>query len=211
LIPVYVNCRDRVTHLRQLVEWLERAGQERIVLLDNASTFPPLLDYLNATPHQVVRLCRNAGSRALWVSELVPAERFAYTDPDVIPTDDCPLDAIQRLSDLLDRYSEFPKAALGLHLDDVPPDLPCLGWERSLVSPDRELEPGVYQSLADTTFAVYQPGAEFSLAAIRTGTPYTARHMPWYTHGQELSVEDRYYLEHATPGPLGSSWAQGGF
>ena len=33
--PIIINCRDRVTPLRKLVEWLERANHQTIVLLDN--------------------------------------------------------------------------------------------------------------------------------------------------------------------------------
>lgn len=204
--PIYVNCRDRVTHLRQLVAWLERAGHERIVLLDNASTYEPLLEFYASTPHQVVRLGRNVGARSLFDADLVPAERFVYTDPDVVPLDDCPLDAVTYLQGLLDRYPEFPKAGLGLHLDDVAADMPSLSWEQGPEIHGPLVEPTAYRSLIDTTFALYRPAARFEYAALRTVGPYEARHMSWYA--VELSAEDRYYLEHAIPGPDGSSWAQ---
>ncbi|MEZ5216955.1 MAG: hypothetical protein R2715_10310 [Ilumatobacteraceae bacterium] len=55
-----VPVRDRVTPLVQLVDWLERAGVEDIWLIDNASTFEPLLDYLRSTPHHVVRSEQNS-------------------------------------------------------------------------------------------------------------------------------------------------------
>jgi hypothetical protein len=189
------------------VTWLENARHERIVLLDNDSTYAPLLDYLDETPHEVIRLGENLGARALWLADLVPDEPFIYTDPDLIPTDECPLDAVEHLHDLRRRFPQFPKVALGLHLNDVPADRPSLEWERSLVAPDRQIAPGVYNSLADTTFALYQPGAAFSLTAIRCGKPYECRHMPWYV--TEPDAEDSYYLERAIVGPDGSSWAQG--
>lgn len=204
--PIYINCRDRVTPLRALVEWLETASHERIVLLDNDSTYEPLLAYYKATSHEVIHLGRNAGSRALWITDLVPGEWFVYTDPDVIPIAECPHDAVAHLYDLLERYPTFPKAGLGLHLDDLPATLPSLKWEQSLVSPDRELEPGAFDSLIDTTFALYRPGARFDYRAVRTGAPYQARHMSWYV--TEPDAEDAYYLEHAIPGPAGSSWKE---
>lgn len=200
--------------LRLLVEWLERAGHERITLVDNASTFVPLVDYLAETPHTVVRLDGNLGSRALWRAGLVPDEPFVLTDPDVLPLDDCPLAAVEYLSELLGRYPH-PKAALGLYLDDTP-DFKSKDWERELVLPERQLETGVFDSLADTTFAVYRAGAPFTLTALRTGWPYQARHVcpAWY--GGDLSDEDRFYLEHANRtddgalvNGLGSSWALG--
>lgn len=207
MIPVYINVRDRVTDLRKLVAWLERAGREHIVLLDNASTYEPLLDYLSQTPHEVIRLGRNYGSRALWNADLTPGEWFVYTDPDVVPIEDCPPDAIDHLRDALERFGPgHTKAALGLYLADLPPTMPSFEWECSLVSADREIAPGLYGSLVDTTFAVYRPGEGFAYEGIRCGWPYQARHTSWYV--TEPGEEDRYYLEHAEAGPLGSSWKE---
>lgn len=204
MLPVYITCRDRVADLRPLVAWLEQAGHDRITLLDNDSTWPPLLTYLEQTPHTVVRLRGNLGSQALWRAGLVPDEPFVLTDPDVVPTADCPDDAAAHLLELAERHG-YAKAGLGLYLDDVPEDMPSLSWERSLVSPERECEPGVYASLIDTTFAVYGAHARFDLGALRCGAPYRARHLPWYR--RELDEEHAYYVEHAHHGPEGTtSW-----
>jgi hypothetical protein len=139
---------------------------------------------------------------------MVPGEWFVYTDPDVVPVDECPLDAVAHLKELLDQNPE-PKAGLGLYLDDVPETCRSLEWERILVGEDREIEPGVFMADIDTTFALYRPGARFSFGALRTGWPYVARHMPWYTAGRELSEEDAFYLDHAAGGHEGSSWKDG--
>ena len=101
--PIFICSRDRVSCLRRLVDWLEQAGHERIVIVDNASTYEPLLDYLDGSPHQVVRLAENHGKRALWRAGLAPSDWFVYTDPDILPMDDCPLDAVEQLRSALDR------------------------------------------------------------------------------------------------------------
>src|SRR5205085_2892488 len=44
-VPVFINCRERVTSLAALVSWLERAGCDEIYLLDNDSVYEPLLEY----------------------------------------------------------------------------------------------------------------------------------------------------------------------
>lgn len=208
LLPIFVNCRDRVTDLRELVAWLERAGHERIILIDNDSTWEPLLEYLATSPHEVLRMGENCGSKALWNRELVPDEPFVYTDPDVVPVEDCPTDAVLHLSDILERApAHCWKAGLGLKLDDVPRDGRPMEWEESLVSADREIEPGVFDSLVDTTFALYRPSAPFNLYGIRTGAPYQVRHMPWYA--EDLSDENRHYLERAVAGPWGSEFQVG--
>lgn len=211
-IPIIINCRDRVTPLRQLVAWLEDAGHERIVLLDNDSTYEPLLDYYKQTPHSVVKLRRNLGARALWHSQKAPKEPFVYTDPDIVPIEDCPYDAVEYLDELRRRH-HMPKAGLGLYLHDLPDDFDehILWWERQLISQSayaHQLEPGVYASKVDTTFAVYAPTAPwYTLRGIRTLFPYQARHTSWYVQNTPTE-EDQYYLARAKHGPGGSSWAQ---
>ena len=199
-VPVYVIVRDRVTDLKLLVEWLERAGHDRIVLLDNDSEWPPALEYLEATPHQVVRLRENLGPQCLWHLG-APDEWFVYTDPDIVPLDDCPPDAVDHLRSLLDRY-DYSKAGLGLFVDDLP-KIPELNWERSLHGADR-WQGDCYKAPVDTTFALYRPGVPWCIDAVRSGPPYEVRHMPWY-RTRELSAEDRFYYSRASGA---STWGQ---
>ena len=44
--PVIITVRDRITYLKKLLLWLENAGQHEIWLCDNASTYPPLVEFL---------------------------------------------------------------------------------------------------------------------------------------------------------------------
>ena len=48
---ILIIVRHKLEALRDLVTWLELRGHERIVLVDNNSTFPPLLTCLDDTPH----------------------------------------------------------------------------------------------------------------------------------------------------------------
>ena len=122
--PVFVPVRDRLTPLRQLLGWLERAGHDDIWLVDNASTYPPLLDFLASTDHHVVRLGHNLGHRSPWLSGAVQRHArnrfFVVTDPDVVPSEECPADAVDRFRDLLDRHDYLHKAGFGLRIDDLP-------------------------------------------------------------------------------------------
>jgi hypothetical protein len=202
--PVFVNCRDRVSCLRMVVDWLERAGHERIYLVDNASTFPALLEYYEETPHVVVRLEENAGHRAPWRSGLTeryaPDTPYVVTDPDVVPADECPNDAAAFLADLLDRYPEARKVGLGLVIDDLPEHYKMKKYVQMWESQHwlKEAEPGVFVASVDTTFAVYRPGEPFAKRpALRTGGPYVARHLPWYVDSEHLTEEESYYREHA--------------
>lgn len=197
--PVIINCRDRVTPLAEFVAWLEGMGVQEIILLDNDSAYEPLLAYYEQTPHRVIRLDRNYGKYALWHTaslESTRGEYFVYTDPDVLPDAGCPSDVFGRLRDVLDRYRGINKAGLGLLIDDLPVDHPyreqVVAWERGYWQ--WPLEPGVYFAPIDTTLALYRPGAPpRPTDAARTGRPYVARHLPWYSNPLAPSDEDAFY------------------
>jgi hypothetical protein len=210
-VPILITCYNRVEALRPLVSWLEAAGHERIILVDNASTYAPLLAYYDSTPHQVHRLGANLGHLAVWeagvLDELGLRGPYVVTDCDVVPDDDAPADALEYFADLLFRYADVDKVGFGLRIDDLPERYrfrsEVIAWESQFW--EAELEPGVYRADIDTTFALYRATMRGpSMRALRTGPPYVARHLPWYTDSQHLSEEDRYYRDNVLAGV--SNW-----
>lgn len=200
--PVVLNCRDRVSDLRVMVDWLERAGAERIVLLDNDSTYPPLLEYLAATPHEV-RRGPNHGHLAIYLHPDLIDGPYFYGDPDTPFL--APLDGLQRLRDVAERHGDRDKVGFGLTLDGVPETMMSISWERELWDANREIEPGVFDAPVDTTFAFYNRPTTDIWRSLRLGPPYVMRHSPWYADPLNLSAEDRYYVERAS---RSSSWAE---
>jgi len=97
-LPIFINSRDRLNCLKLLIEWLLRAGYNNLIILDNDSSYPPLLEYyrgLDADSRiRVVRLGNNLGHKALWdcgiLEELDIKTPYAYTDSDVLPIEECP-------------------------------------------------------------------------------------------------------------------------
>lgn len=205
-VPVFINCRDRYTSLRDLVAWLERSGHENIVMVDNASTYTPLVEYYDLTPHRVVRLGRNVGPTAIWETGLleeVGPDGYVLTDSDVVPDEHAPLDAVERFSELLARYPEVEKVGFGLRIDDLPETYQfhsdVLAWEARFWSD--EVEAGVFRADIDTTFALYRPSVRSQgYLALRTGSPYVARHIPWYVDSAHLTDEEDYYQRNAEKG-----------
>ncbi len=210
-MPVFINCRDRLTPLAELVAWLERAGQEEIYLIDNDSAYEPLLEWYERTPHAVIRLGENIGHFALWkaddVFDLTRGRKFVYSDPDVVPDPHCPLDAIARFDELLERFPKLNKAGFGLRIDDIPDWYPhrdaVITWEEQQWR--WPVGRGAYFAAIDTTFALYRAGAGARPAdAIRTGPPYVARHTSWYVNPDELSEEEAFYRDRAS---ASTNWA----
>lgn len=200
---MFINSRDRFTPLVELVDWLERAGCDEIYFLDNDSAYGPLLELYERTPHTVVRLGTNYGKWSLWqapgIFELTKGRRFVYSDPDVIPAPECPLDALDRFGVLLDKYKLANKVGFALRTDDLPDHYrhkqTVVAYEAGMW--DWALEAGAYWFPIDTTFALYREDASYAREAIRTGPPYWARHDTWYTNSEHPSEEEVFYAARA--------------
>ena len=132
-VPIFVNSFNRLACLRQLLEWLRAAGHRRIFVVDNASTYLPLLDYLDEVErHHIATVIRsppdNVGHLAIWACGLLDrlgiTGEYVYTDPDVVPADFCPSDLVGFLQAVVDENPEILAAGPGLRLDDIPDHYP---------------------------------------------------------------------------------------
>lgn len=204
--PVFINCRDRLEPLQQLIGWLEDMGMQRIHLVDNDSTFEPLLEFLERSEHDVIRLDSNLGPLALFdddrFTETLASQKFIYTDCDILPMG-VPSDALDLFDSLLERYPVVDKVGFGLRIDDLPDDYPLAElvreWEGRFWLD--EIEPNVFFAPVATTFALYRPGRnylEIDKPALRTGGAYVARHHTWYTAEADLGDDERHYRNRAS-------------
>jgi hypothetical protein len=212
--------RDRVTYARQCLAALAAAGLE-VHVADHASTWPAALAWLAGLEESgeavVHRRGENAYPWALWqwgpFRDVMSGDDQPYvvTDPDVIPSGDCPADWPQRLAGLLAASQARPgprgpcvKAGLGLRLDRLPAARreEVTSWERVFWADEQE--PGVYRANVDTTLALCRPYTEYPLfslgPALRTGFPYVADHLAWYEDPGSLSPELRHYRSRADAG-----------
>lgn len=203
-VPVFINVRDRLNCLQSLLSWLENAGHKNIILLDNASSYPPLLAFLASCSHRVIRLGENLGHTALWqipeVKGIINGNWYVYTDPDVIPDENCPNDLVGYLYNVLLNHPLYVKAGTGLRIDDLPDHYhlkeKVIDWEKNFYKD--EIGVDLFSADIDTTFALYRPGIQYCYGpAVRTGGGYQARHMPWYTNSSELDAEEAYYRNNA--------------
>ena len=196
---------------RRLVEWLCESGMNEITVIDNASTYPPLLSAYEGTGFyfKVIRNKENLGPYAFWELGLhkQQAERFIVADPDTVPAMGCPNASrvISHMSHIMSKHNAG-KIGLSLRLDYIPSHYKhkdaVINWEQQFWDwPIAEGSTGkiiAYEADIDTTFAMYEPGSEVrnDKPCLRLAPPYSFEHVPWYEDSSAPNAERDYYLAH---------------
>jgi hypothetical protein len=191
---VYINNRDYLTWTKTMTEILVGQGHE-VIIFDNASTYPPLVDwYHTACPCRVFMCQQNMGSGAVWDSGILQGydQPYVVTDPD-LDISGVPEDWPQKLLEGCRRHDVF-KCGLSLEERGVPPENPAWIEDDFCNHPDglpyiweQKLEGGYLNYKTGLTFSVYIPTHPLSVennhvigGGIRADRPYTATHWPWH-------------------------------
>ena len=200
-VPIIINNRNRFTFLKLMIDQLRSFGYKHIYILDNDSSYPPLLEYYKTVKANVIFLKQNVGYKALWetnVFEQFKNKYYVYSDPDILLQKDCPKDFAYQLYVLLNKYSGKEKAGVALKIDDLPDFY--INKQEAIKSESiywtKQLEKDVYDAMVDTTLALYKPlafGNAEECDAIRVGGKLAAQHLTWYLDSNHLSEEQLYY------------------
>lgn len=193
-VPVLVNSFNQLTYLRSMLAQLRRLGMTRVYVLDQASSYPPLLDFLKEIERHVtvIRLRDNNGPHWVFTSDfstLLP-EYFIYTDPDIRFPANMPRSLV---ADLLRIARATGATKVGLALDVSQPDqiknaqLSIGG--RTYTIPEWEAQfwahrvrfagYELYKAPVDTTFALYQRKRfDPEIKRFQVGDAYYCMEMP---------------------------------
>ncbi|KUY57647.1 tetratricopeptide repeat protein [Burkholderia sp. AW33-5] len=216
-VPVLIPTFNNPTYTRRMVAQLKARGLRNIVIVDNASSAPDMLAFLESVQDDVtvVRLDRNAGPRDLFLSDANYArlpDLFCVTDPDLELNDALPPEF---LFELIDATEAFQTGKAGFALDISQPELmkettlfcgdrqyTTLEWEanfwRHQIGSTAGGDP-IYNAPIDTTFAVYNKRyfrRDSHLCGVRFAGRYTCKHVPWYKETGLTDAEEQYYREH---------------
>lgn len=199
MIPIIINNFNRLTTTKRLVEDLKALGYTDIYILDNNSTYPPLLEWYDTEPCEVHRLAENLQGLSIYNSSYIEDFKehpwIVYTDSDIELNPDTPPLFIEYLISLAEIYS-INKVGLAIRIDDLPATsfaTEYRNWEQKYW--ERSPEPNIYEAHIDTTFCVIKPTLPFDYIALRVAGNLTSRHIPWYTNFDDLSEEERYFIE----------------
>lgn len=216
-VPVLIPSFNTVSYVRGMVDQLRQRGLRRLVIVDNASSYPPMLDYLAAPGPgvTVVLQAENKGPRNFFLDPATYAalpEIFCITDPDLALSPAMPEDFVASLAAATETYS-VGKAGLAIDIADrsaMRQEDFRIGdrywkiweWEDQFWQERVGSLPGgdpVFRAAVDTTFAVYNKRffkKEDPSNAVRVAGRYTCRHLPWYKDVGLPAEEEQFYRRH---------------
>lgn len=203
-MKAFIIAYNRLTMLKNLAENLTQAGLE-VIIIDNASTYEPLLEWYKTNPYFIVRMDKNYGHQVLFnqCPELITDRYYIVTDHD-LDISHLPSNWVDVLRKGLDLFPNVIKSGLSLRIDDLPENnytKEVISWEIKYW--ERELRDGFYLSEIDTTLAMYDKTRDFGklpndrfFSAVRADKPYESLHLPWYNTLENMDDEEKYYSEH---------------
>ncbi len=227
MIPIFIIVKDRLTVLQQSIESYKRIGtQTEIILIDNGSTYPEMVDFLNSGEYRVFKnfgILHNTNNdptviRALSfnlfgiISKYVnkDIDYYVVTDPDICFYDKTPSDILDFYVYLLNKKGGVCVAPM-LDIHDIPDHYPYKNVVHKIHSRDfwnKRTEKIEYKGRIieyqhcqnDTTFALYNSKYKFTGGtkfAIRVREPYTARHLDWYIDPDNMPDDQKYYIDNS--------------
>jgi GT2 family glycosyltransferase len=217
-IPIFIISYNRLTVLRESIRsFYENIGQDfRLIIHDNASTFPPLLEYLRELEQQGIEVVHHpvnpplaglaaavAGTISAWMARN-DADYYVVTDPDIALDGTFP-NILEFYAWMLDNLEEVNVVGPMLRIDDLPD---CYRWKTAVIREHTRQFWGrlpntirwkrnnyhVLPAPIDTSFGMYRAGFPFERLnmGLRTYAPYVARHLDWYID-QDRPTEDQVY------------------
>ena len=217
-VPIFINCRNRLTTTRTVAEQCSCLSGAVPIIVDNASTWEPLVDWLaRECPFDVINVGTNAGHHAPWRFVHEPKtfldrwgqSKYVVTDCD-LDLCDVPADVLKVITEPFAWGQSIVKSGLSLRIDDLPP------WQSKVVEWESQwwTKPThsgrFYHAAIDTTFAMYDSATPHEICrqvvgvkCVRSAPPYCARHVPWYLDGNNLDAENEHYFRTAN---ASNSW-----
>jgi len=188
-----------------MVEDLFRLNSSaNISIIDNNSTYPPLLEWYSLIKNDV-KIIRNGANLGPWTFfysghfSQVDSEVYVYSDADLELNPKMPYNWQEILLDNLNRYER--KASLALRLDDVPDS-----YEFKEQIKDHQSicwyptdEANVFRAITDMTFSMDKKSNGYRYESVRLSGDLACRHIPWYIDLSNMDEEEIFYLTHIDP------------
>lgn len=201
MIPVIINNRNLFTWVVEMVNKIKTyEGVGEIIIIDNGSDYPPLLEWYQTNPCTIHRT-DNIGHTAPWqiLGDVITNYDYVITDADMGLLD-TPSDTLLYLKNNMDLLG-LDKIGLGLNWGIVKEDSLYYNHLQSYEKKrwNSAHTNNIYDIAIDTTFALYKKGTPYFVGGASTTYPYVARHYPWEFNQEtyEKNEEFKYYIKNA--------------
>lgn len=220
-IPVFIFSYNWLTYLKDTINNVIRMGGVPVIV-DNLSTYPPLLSYLKELESEflVYRCPQNFGPHGLQKNFNIVADFYkektkndlphpiVITDPD-LDLSNIPDDGLSKLFEVYekDNVGRYVKYGFSIEYKDIGnnslQNIQSIQEQTRLQSIRTEIGGIIgYNSAIDTTFHLYAwkraghiPLRVVFRPAFRLAPPYTCRHLPYYWDQEALKTEEvSYYI-----------------
>lgn len=182
---------------KKIADYLVECNIEPIIV-DNNSTYQPLLDFYSETTYKIIKMNGNFGHNVIWDHNIL--NQFDTTDGYIVTDSDLdishiPKDFLDVFNEGLKKYPQYQKCGFSLRINDLPFNQMSKYVYDTEIGYWRKPLDGVYfDASIDTTFALYKTNQKI-FKALRTNEPYSAKHIPWYYNNiSELPEDEKFYL-----------------
>lgn len=212
-VPIIIPVFNQLTYLRNFINWMRWYLPENpIYVVDNGSTYGPLLDYYDQINGYyrvfVDRLGKNEFIENMkwFLSKLIPeCKYYVISDPDIMPHPSTPMNFLEVFKEMIELG--YHRCGFGLITDDLPD---YLNGKATIVHNEQSLlsepvmyykgHPG-YRAPIDTTFCLYNRdngGWSAPMDGKSWGNCmrlFKAFHLGWYLPPvDQLNEEMKYYF-----------------
>ena len=207
-LPTFLAVCDIVLWAELAIENLIRIGGLEIILVDNASTNPRMIEFLNNIEYEVIKLEKRVNQSEVWSTGICRSvDGLFLAVHSFFDLSDLPVGTPGALNGVLDTIG-VSRCGVSVVFDDLPEHNPC-GTDIA----DKEKknwgkkDGDCYNAVAGFAFTIGrsdQLSARFDhlhTPQRRLCPPYVVRYLPWYLNLEDIDSipEDAlYYLEHAT-------------
>lgn len=218
-IPIVVICWNELTYIKNMVNQLKHLNHP-IILLDNHSTYEPLLEYYKEIKKElgnkieIRMLKKNYGCTVYIQLKHTLPKVYILTDPDLELNKHMPKNFAEILYELSEKYKVYK---IGPYLEKIKKEdlLECSSydfeWDK-LVKPIKNEQYELYYDWIQygaTTFCLvntkyHKTHKGHKRSAMRIAGNFTMKHLPWYKDSlNKIPKKELYmYVKNSTSSTL---------
>jgi len=215
-IPIIIPVFNQLTYLKNIINWWKWYYPENpIVIVDNGSTYEPLLEYYGKLNGEALIYMREENNcidnlRAV-IQNFIGTDYYVISDPDIMPHPNTPANFLEIFKKAID-VDGFHRAGFGLITSDLPE---WLNERAMIIGNEAELKSNPvnidfdgkwyagFKAPIDTTFCLYKK-SNGGWSAPMNGKDwgnclriFDAFHLGWYQHPVIVNSEMDFYFKNA--------------